>query len=107
VSRADGLTEDDIKFIWNGRVLSTTEELKEVCTRYFGTMEHSAGRVTGEGGDTMSVLSSAPADKVLILHAVVRPPVVPMKRKGKKGVEEGAGGSVQQGDGVCSCCVIS
>jgi len=108
VSRAGVETKDDIKFIWNGRVLGTTEELQEVCLQYFGSVENTSRPAGGRGGTTNPDADAA--NKVLILHAVVRPPMAPGKRKGK-GVEGAAGGSQgrgqQQGDGVCSCCVIS
>ena len=111
VSPAGVETKDDIKFIWNGRVLSTTEELREVCARYFGKEGNASSLARGTVGDGNPVAGAPPANKVLILHAVVRPPIAPMKRKGKKGVEGAVGGSQgrgqQEGDGVCSCCVVS
>ena len=103
-------TKDDIKFIWNGRVLSTTEELYDVCTGYFGKNAGSKRDAQGKGSNTGAVPGGpCPDNKVLILHAVVRPPGYPMKRKGKKSVD-GAGAQtsgVGDGDGMsCQCCAI-
>ena len=103
-------TKDDIKFIWNGRVLSTTEEVQEVCMRYFGEMEKASGTVVGKGDDAIPTTNTAPANNVLILHAVVRPPIAPTNRRGKVGVDgAGSSGGRDQGtgDGWCSCCTVS
>jgi hypothetical protein len=91
-------TQEDIKFIWNGRVLHSTEDVRRVCAEYFG--EDGGGN--GAAGD-----EGRKEDLVLILHAVVRPPDAPMKRKGKKKVDSGPGVQMAGSrDVVCSCCVV-
>lgn len=86
------VTKEDVKFIWNGRVLSSAEDLIDACQDYFSTTP------AGEYG------------RVLTLHAVVRPPKPPVKRKGKKKGEARQSSQSTSSDtlgGVdCSCCVI-
>lgn len=87
---------DDIKFIFNGRVLVNTEELEQVVERWFGALE---GAKDGRGEDVGD-------EAVLILHAVVRPPLSVPKSKGKKRLaEEGVG---RREEVACAglCCTV-
>lgn len=86
------LCAEDIKFIWNGRVLTSAEDLIDACQQYFSSIP-----LEKEG------------DEILTLHAVVRPPKPPMKKKGKKKIDSRHSSenvANTRGGLDCSCCVI-
>ncbi len=73
-------------------MLTSAEDLRHACDDYF-----SLNPPDDEG------------DKVLILHAVVRPPKPPVRKKGKKKVDSGQSSESAtdtMGGVDCSCCVI-
>ena len=91
-------------------MLATTEDLLQVCDAYFGL-----GGEGGEGGGNEGEEADEAdgENSVMILHAVVRPPLVPMRRKGNRKDEEGGrGGGARVGaraggdDVVCGCCTV-
>jgi len=95
-------------------VLATTEDLLQVCDAYFG-LGGDSGEGGGNEGDGGEGREGGEREKgensVMILHAVVRPPLVPMRRKGnRKDGEGGRGGGASVGEGgddaLCGCCTV-